>query len=91
MDPFLVSQIETAMTCSGTTPHRLVSGAGHDAMVLAAKVPAAMIFLRSPGGISHNPEETVHVEDVAKAIETGLHLLDQLVRSPDFQKRTCRA
>ncbi len=91
MDPFLVSQIETAMSCSGITPHRLVSGAGHDAMVLTQKVPAAMIFLRSPGGISHNPTETVLVDDVASAIETGLHLLDHLARSHDFQKRTCRA
>ena len=91
MDPFLVSQIETAIACSGVTPHRLVSGAGHDAMVLAQNVPAAMVFLRSPGGISHNPAETVQVEDVAKAIEAGLHLLDQLARAPDFQKRTCRA
>jgi allantoate deiminase len=91
MDPFLVSQIETAIKCSGLTPRRLVSGAGHDAMVLARRIPAAMIFLRSPGGISHNPAETVHVEDVAKAIEIGLHLLDQLACALDFQKGTCRA
>jgi allantoate deiminase len=91
MDPFLVSQIDAAISCSGLTPHRMVSGAGHDAMVLAEKVPAAMIFLRSPGGISHNPQETVLMEDVAKALETGLHLLDQLARVPEFRKRTCHA
>jgi allantoate deiminase len=88
MDPVLVSQIETAISCSGLTPHRLVSGAGHDAMVLAGKVPAAMIFVRSPGGISHNPAESVLVDDIAKAIQTGLHLLDQLACSSDFQNRT---
>jgi allantoate deiminase len=60
-------------------------------MVVGQKVPAAMIFLRSPGGISHNPAETVHVEDVAKAIETGVHLLDKLSRAPILQERTCRA
>ena len=69
----------------------MVSGAGHDAMILAEKVPAAMIFLRSPGGISHDPAESVEVEDVAQAIECGLHLLDQLAASPEFQKRTNRA
>jgi allantoate deiminase len=69
----------------------MVSGAGHDAMILAEKVPSAMIFLRSPGGISHNPKESVFVEDVAKALESGLHLLDQLARSHDFQKRINRA
>ena len=69
----------------------MVSGAGHDAMILAEKVPSAMIFLRTPGGISHDPAESVAVEDVAKAIECGLHLLDQLASSPTFQTRTCRA
>ena len=47
-------------------------------MILAEKVPAAMIFLRTPGGISHDPAETVELEDVAKALECGLHLLDLL-------------
>jgi allantoate deiminase len=50
-----------------------------------------MIFLRSPGGISHDPSESVEVEDVAKALECGLHLLDQLANSSEFQKRMCRA
>jgi len=69
----------------------MVSGAGHDAMILAEKVPAAMIFLRTPGGISHDPAESVAIEDVAKAIECGLHLLDQLASSPTFYKRMSRA
>ena len=59
----------------------MVSGAGHDAMIMAEKVPSAMIFLRTPGGISHAPEETVEIEDVAKALESGLHLLDLLASS----------
>lgn len=91
MDPFLVRQIGEAVRKTGCAPHRMVSGAGHDAMVLAEKVPAAMIFLRSPGGISHDPAESVLPEDVEKALECGLHLLDQLAASPDFQKRMLRA
>ncbi|QXQ10052.1 allantoate amidohydrolase [Paeniglutamicibacter sp. Y32M11] len=39
----------------------LDTGAGHDAGVLAAHVPSAMIFVRNPSGISHSPEE--YVED----------------------------
>jgi acetylornithine deacetylase/succinyl-diaminopimelate desuccinylase-like protein len=35
----------------------MASGAGHDAMVLGARVPAGMLFVPSRGGISHNPEE----------------------------------
>jgi len=91
MDPFLTAQIEQAIIKTGCKPHRMVSGAGHDAMILAEKVPAAMIFLRTPGGTSHDPAESVAVEDVEKAIECGLHLLDQLASSPEFQKRINRA
>jgi allantoate deiminase len=89
MDPLLIGEIENAMRSVGCQPHRMVSGAGHDAMILAEKLPAAMIFLRTPGGISHDPAESVLPEDVAKAIECGLHLLEQLASS-EFQKRMCR-
>ena len=91
MDPFLAGQVEEAIRRARCDPHRMVSGAGHDAMILAEKIPAAMIFLRTPGGISHNPMESVGVEDVAKAIECGIYLLDQLASSSKFQSRTCRA
>jgi len=91
MRPFLVDQVEEAIRKTGCDPHRMVSGAGHDAMVLAEKLPSAMIFLRSPEGISHDPAESVLLEDVEKAIECGLHLLNQLAGSPEFQKGMCRA
>jgi len=91
MDTFLVDEIEQAIRGAGIQPHRMISGAGHDAMILAEKIPAAMIFLRSPGGISHDPAESVGIDDVAKACECGLHLLDQLANSSEFQKRMCRA
>lgn len=91
MDSFLTAEIEQAIRKTGCKPHRMVSGAGHDAMILAERVPAAMIFLRTPGGISHDPAESVVVEDVEKAIECGLHLLDQLASSPEFHTRMNRA
>jgi allantoate deiminase len=50
-----------------------------------------MIFLRTPGGISHNPAESVAIEDVAKALEAGSHLLDLLASSPASQRRMHRA
>lgn len=90
MDATLVEQIEEAIRRAGCKPHRMVSGAGHDAMILAEEVPAAMIFVRTPGGISHNPEETVAIDDVAKALETGSHLLELLAGSP-AQRRMKRA
>jgi allantoate deiminase len=91
MDPFLVDQIQEAIRSTGCQPHRMTSGAGHDTMILVEKVPAAMIFLRSPGGISHDPAESVEVDDVAKALDCGLHLLEKLANSTELQKRMCRA
>ena len=91
MDPFLVDQIEQAIRAVGCQPHRMASGAGHDAMILAEKIPSAMIFFRSPDGISHDPAESVEIDDVAKALECGMHLLDQLAKSSEFLKRMCRA
>jgi allantoate deiminase len=91
MDPFLVGEIQKAIAQTGCRPHCMVSGAGHDAMILAEKVPSAMIFLRTPGGISHDPAESVAPDDVEKAIACGLHLLDRLAASREFYQRTNRA
>lgn len=91
MDPFLAAQIQEALRKTGCPPHCMPSGAGHDAMILAEKIPSAMIFLRTPGGVSHDPAESVRTEDVAKALECGLHLLGQFANSSEFLKRTCRA
>jgi allantoate deiminase len=91
MDPFLMAQIEQAAGKTAGKTHRMVSGAGHDAMILAGKIPTAMIFLRTPGGVSHHPSESVSVEDVAQALECGMHLLTQLASSAEFQKRMVRA
>jgi N-carbamoyl-L-amino-acid hydrolase len=59
---------------------RLVSGAGHDAMVLAsAGVPTAMLFVRSlNGGASHCPEELSSEEDVALAVDVLTRALERL-------------
>ena len=48
---------------------QLMSGAGHDAVIMAKKFPTALLFLRHPGGVSHHPDERVEVEDVHVAIE----------------------
>jgi allantoate deiminase len=56
----------------------MASGAGHDAMILADRMPAGLVFLRSPHGISHHPAETVREDDVEAALQTGLRFLDEL-------------
>ena len=90
MDSSLISEVEAAIRDAGCEPHRMVSGAGHDAMIIAGKVPAAMIFLRTPGGISHDPAENVQTGDVAKALECGIHLLQRLASSEKIHARTQR-
>jgi allantoate deiminase len=69
MDERLTAYLAEAMEAAGFAAKRMPSGAGHDAMVMAARLPTAMLFLRSPGGISHNPCETVREEDVSAALE----------------------
>ena len=87
MDPFLVDRLAQSLAAIGCQPHRMASGAGHDAMILAERVPSAMLFLRTPGGVSHDPAETVAPADIAKALECGLHFLLKLSESPDFLHR----
>jgi N-carbamoyl-L-amino-acid hydrolase len=53
------------------TVAELPTGAGHDAAILAARVPSAMLFVRNPSGVSHDPAETARVEDCV----TGVHAL----------------
>lgn len=79
-DPWLIAAIERAVTAAGFPVHRMTSGAGHDAMILASRVPIAMLFLRSPGGISHHPDESVNEDDVAAALNVGLLVLQELDR-----------
>jgi acetylornithine deacetylase/succinyl-diaminopimelate desuccinylase-like protein len=59
---------------------RLVSGAGHDAMILAAAgVPTATLFVRSlNGGVSHCPDELTSEEDIALAVDTLTETLRRL-------------
>jgi allantoate deiminase len=54
---------------NGSEPHFLVSGAGHDAMIMAALAPVCMVFIRCHKGISHNPAESVSAQDTEKAFE----------------------
>ena len=78
MDERLTAFLAEAIEASGLPVKRMPSGAGHDAMVMAARVPTAMLFLRSPGGISHHPDETVLVEDVAAALAVCRNFMQRL-------------
>jgi allantoate deiminase len=76
LSPELAAIAEESLSAAGVRPTRMISGAGHDAMIIAARIPATMIFLRNPGGISHHPDESVMADDVATALRAGLSFLD---------------
>jgi allantoate deiminase len=78
MDERLMAILAAAIESAGLPVKRMTSGAGHDAMVMAALVPTAMLFLRSPGGISHHPDEVVLEEDVDAALRVGSKFLERL-------------
>ncbi|MER9377002.1 Zn-dependent hydrolase [Mesorhizobium sp. M0491] len=73
----IVELIEAAAKNRGLGVRRMTSGAGHDAQMLARIAPAAMIFVPSAGGISHNPRE--HTED-AELVAGANILLDVAAR-----------
>ncbi|MGO8760215.1 MAG: allantoate amidohydrolase [Terracidiphilus sp.] len=78
MDERLTAFLTAAIEAAGLTAKQMPSGAGHDAMVMAARVPTAMLFLRSPGGISHHPDEAVLAEDVEAALRVGCGFLERM-------------
>lgn len=71
MDERLTTYLADAIEATGLPRTTMISGAGHDAMMMAARMPAAMLFLRSPGGISHQVAEAVLEEDVEASLHVG--------------------
>jgi N-carbamoyl-L-amino-acid hydrolase len=60
-DAMLADRLAAVLAARGIDAPSLPTGAGHDAGVLAARLPTAMLFVRNPTGISHSPAE--HAED----------------------------
>lgn len=65
MDERFLEAIEESAAVHAADKHvRMPSGAGHDAQVIGLKMPAAMMFVPSIGGISHHFTENTHDEDI---------------------------
>jgi beta-ureidopropionase / N-carbamoyl-L-amino-acid hydrolase len=77
-DAGIVERIEACARRLGHTPRRMTSGAGHDAQMVARVAPAAMIFVPSVGGISHNPAEHTEPAHLAAGADVLLHTLVDL-------------
>jgi allantoate deiminase len=77
-DPMLMDLMDAAMAEAGHPIRRLVSGAGHDAMVMAALCPTAMLFIRCRGGVSHNPAEHVEPVDADIGLRVMLGFIERM-------------
>lgn len=73
--PRIVETIEAAADRCGYSVRRMTSGAGHDAQMMATVCPSAMIFIPSIGGVSHNPQESSHSEDLGAGVDVLGHCL----------------
>jgi allantoate deiminase len=73
--PRLMEQMDRAVAAEGVSVRRLPSGAGHDGMALGAITDICMLFVRCKGGISHNPLESITLEDAA----VGARVLERFI------------
>ena len=78
--PRLVNVLAEAIREVGHRPIELVSGAGHDGVVMSSLTEVGMLFVRCKGGVSHNPAESVTTEDVAVALDVLSRFLDLLAK-----------
>lgn len=74
-DPGVVTLVETVARGLGHSVQRITSGAGHDAQMMARLCPTGMIFVPSVGGLSHNPAEHTHPNDLVAGANVLLHVL----------------
>jgi N-carbamoyl-L-amino-acid hydrolase len=77
-DPAVVALVERRAAALGLSTMRMPSGAGHDAQMLARVCPAAMVFVPSVGGISHNPAEYTAPADLVAGADVLLQVVVEL-------------
>lgn len=77
-DDSMIDVVEATARGLGHSVRRMPSGAGHDAQMMARVCPAAMIFVPSVGGISHNPREHTEPADLEAGANVLLHVMVQL-------------
>ena len=75
LDPRVVGALEEAAAATGEPALTMHSGAAHDTMCVAARVPSAMVFVPCLDGISHHPAEHAEPADAALAAEIMLNAI----------------
>ena len=73
------ARLQRALARLGDVPV-LPTQAGHDAGILSAKVPTAMLFVRNPTGVSHSPEEHAETADCLVGVSALADTLERLAR-----------
>ena len=81
-DAGLVQHIAAVTTQLGLSQRRMTSGAGHDAQMLARIAPAAMIFVPSHLGISHNPREHTDAAQLCQGAQVLLATVERCLAAP---------
>lgn len=72
-DADCVAAVQQAVDGLGYAQQSIVSGAGHDAILLARYCPTAMVFIPCVGGLSHNEAEDVLPEDARQGVDVLLN------------------
>ena len=80
LDPGVVAALEETAAATGEPAMTMHSGAAHDTMCVAARVPSAMVFVPCRDGISHHPAEHAEPADAALAAEIMLNAIVALTR-----------
>jgi N-carbamoyl-L-amino-acid hydrolase len=80
-DAGLRDRIVGVLGAAGTPAPVLATGAGHDAGVLASRIPAAMLFVRNPTGVSHSPAEHADPTDCEAGVAALVAVLADLAGS----------
>jgi len=78
LDERIVAALEGAARATGEPFTKMHSGAAHDTMCVADRVPSAMVFVPCEDGISHHPDEDARPEDGALAAEIILNAIRTL-------------
>jgi hydantoinase/carbamoylase family amidase len=78
MDARIVDALVTAAAATGEPSMQMHSGAAHDTMCVADRVPTAMVFVPCKDGISHHPAEDADPADAAVAAEIILTAIRSL-------------
>lgn len=82
MDTAMRTLLARAAGQCGQTAPELISGAGHDAMMVSRLAPTGMLFIRCAGGVSHNPAEAVTAEDCEAALDVLTAFVELFAAEP---------